>query len=67
MLAFVAAGAPALLIVLAATRLLERPALAPALLAAWCAIAAGLARLLFVPARAVFARRRENLGLVAGG
>jgi hypothetical protein len=60
-LAFVAAGAPSLLIALAASRWLQRPSLAPLLLLGWCGVTYAISRLLFVPARAIFASRRENL------
>ena len=60
MLAFLAAGAPCLLIV-AASRWIERPALVPVMLLAWCAVALGANLLLFGLARTVFANRRENL------
>jgi hypothetical protein len=59
----VAGGVPAVFLVLLATRVLERPALAPVLIAAWCAVCAIVAAALFVPVRALFSRRRENLGL----
>ena len=61
MLAFLAAGVPCLLIVLAASRWLERPALVPVLLLGWCAVAYGANLLLFGLARTIFAQRRENL------
>jgi hypothetical protein len=64
MIAFFVAGAPPLLLVLLATRGLDRPWLAPALLLAWCVAAYVIARLLFVPARRIFASRRENLALI---
>lgn len=64
MAAFLFAGVPNLLIVMAATRLLHRPSLAPVFLLLWCAVAYGLSRLLFIPAVKVFARRRENLALI---
>jgi hypothetical protein len=57
---FAAAGAPSLLILLA-TYLLDIPALAPLLLIIWCAVAFALSRWLFIPARRLFVRRRENL------
>jgi hypothetical protein len=60
---FALSGLPALALVMIATWL-QRPALAPALLLAWCAVAFGINRLLFIPVRALLARRRENLGLV---
>lgn len=64
MLAFVVAALPPLFLTVAATRLLERPALAPVLLAAWCAVAYGIGRALFVAARRVFVARRENLAML---
>lgn len=64
LLAFVAAGVPPLLLTMLATRLLDRPWLAPVLLAAWCLLSLLIARLLFIPARRIFATRRENLALV---
>jgi hypothetical protein len=60
MLSFLTAGALSLLIVLAA-RWLGRPTLVPVVLLLWCAICWGISALLFIPARRVFARRRENL------
>lgn len=65
MLAFVAAGVPCLLIVMAASRWIHRPSLVPVLLLVWCGIAYGTGRLLFVPARKIFAKRRENLSMLA--
>jgi hypothetical protein len=62
--AFLAGGAPPSLLALLATRVLDRPALAPVLLAAWCLVCALLARLLFLPVKTLFASRRENLGMV---
>ena len=64
MIAFFVAGAPPLLLVLFATRALDRPWLAPAFLLAWCVAAYVIGRLLFVPARRVFASRRENLAMI---
>ena len=52
------------LVVLLATRVLERPGLAPVLMAAWCVVAYGIGRLLFRPARRIFAARRENLAML---
>jgi len=60
-----AAGAPAVLIVVVATVLLHQPVLAPVLMAAWCAIAFVVSRLLFRAVEALVDKRRENLGLVA--
>ena len=64
LLAFLAAGAPCLLIVMTASRWLHRPALAPVLLLGWCAVAVGANLLLFGLARTIFARRRENLSML---
>jgi hypothetical protein len=64
LLTFAAAGAPPMLMTLAATRLLERPSLAPLLMALWCLVAYGVSRLLFVVAGRTLAARRENLGMV---
>jgi hypothetical protein len=64
LLTFAAAGAPPVLLTLATTRLLQRPALAPVLLAMWCLVAYGIGRLLFAVARRTFAARRENLAML---
>ncbi len=61
LLSFVVGGAPCLVIVLLATRILDRPWLAPALLLVWCAVAFVVSRLLFVVALRIFLTRRENL------
>jgi uncharacterized membrane protein len=52
------------LLTLVTSKWLERPALVPVLLLAWCVVAYAIGRALFVPARSVFARRRENLALI---
>jgi hypothetical protein len=65
LLAFLAAGAPCLLIVTAASRWIQRPALVPLLFLGWCAIALGVNLMLFVLARTIFAKRRENLSMLA--
>lgn len=62
--AFVAAAVPPVLLTLLATRILDRPVLAPGLLLIWCLVAYALGRLGFIPARRIFEARRENLGLV---
>jgi hypothetical protein len=62
--AFLGAAVPPILLTLLATKLLDRPALVPVLMLAWCATAYVIGRLLFVPARRIFEARRENLGLV---
>jgi hypothetical protein len=64
MLSFVACGAPSVLLAVAGTRWLGRPSFVPVLLLAWCAIAYVISRLLFIPARRIFAARRENLALL---
>ncbi|HJR58227.1 MAG TPA: hypothetical protein VJ813_02470 [Vicinamibacterales bacterium] len=64
LVAFLVAAVPPALLTLLATRILERPSLAPVLLAIWCAIAYGVGRLLFIPARRFFAARRENLAML---
>jgi hypothetical protein len=64
-LAFVAAGGSCLLLVLLATRVFDRPGLAPVFLLVWCLVA-GLASVVGLrAAAAVFDRRRENLGMVS--
>jgi hypothetical protein len=64
MLSFVAAGAPPLLLTMLATRVLERPAMTPVFAIAWCVVAYAIGRILFIPARRLFAARRENLALI---
>jgi hypothetical protein len=64
LLTFVASAVPCVLLTLAASRWLDRPALVPVLLLVWCVIAYGIGRLLFVPVRRIFASRRENLALI---
>jgi hypothetical protein len=61
MLSFVAAGVPPVLITLLAVKGLDRPGLAPVMMAAWCAIAYVIGRVLVKPARRVFKARRESL------
>ena len=61
MLAFVAANAPAVLLTYVALGVLRRPDLAPVFLLAWCAIAFGIAQLLFIPVRRLVASRVETL------
>ena len=58
-----AAAVPPVLIVLLATKVLDRPISAPLMLLAWCVLAYGIGRLLFRPARRVFSTRRENLAM----
>jgi hypothetical protein len=61
LLAFVVAALPCLALTLLATKLIEKPALAPVLLLGWGAMAFGIAWLLFIPAERIFDKRRENL------
>ena len=63
LLAFLIAGVPSLAIVMA-SRWLERPSLVPVFLLVWCAVSYGISLLLFVPARRIFAKRRENLSML---
>ncbi len=64
MLSFVAGAAPAVFIALAAASWLHQPALALTLLLAWCAVSYGIGQALFILARRIFARRRENLAML---
>ena len=64
MLAFIVAGAVPLVLVTLSTQVLERSSLAPLLVGAWCVIAYGIGRMLFVPARRIFTARRENLSMI---
>ena len=64
MLSYVVAAAPCVLIILVASGWLRRPSLAAALLLAWCGISYVIGWLLFIPARRIFARRRENLAML---
>lgn len=61
--AFLTSGALTAAIALAAGHWLGGPAARLAALAVWCAASMVLSRLLFVPARRLFAARRENLAL----
>jgi len=64
MLTFVAAAAPCVLILFAASGWLHRPSLAPVLLVGWCVVSYVIGWLLFIPARRLFAQRRENLAML---
>lgn len=64
MLSYVAAAAPCVLIMLLTSGWLRRPSLAPLLLLGWCGITYLVGWLLFIPARRIFARRRENLAML---
>ena len=64
LLAFAAAGASPVALILLATRVLDRPWLAPCFLLLWCVVALVIARLLFIPAERIFDTRRENLAML---
>ncbi|HXT32075.1 MAG TPA: hypothetical protein VN716_22400 [Vicinamibacterales bacterium] len=61
MLSFAAAIAPSALLVWVAVRVLHRADLAPLFLLGWCAVACGIAYLLFIPVRKLVASRVETL------
>jgi hypothetical protein len=63
-LAVTAAGALSTAVALIATGALGLPHWTPVIMVVWCAICAVVGLVLFVPARAVFGRRRENLALI---
>ena len=63
-LAFIVSGAPSVLIMLLVSNWLGWPAGVPVLLVVWCAIAYAIGRVLFIPARHIFATRRENLAMI---
>jgi hypothetical protein len=62
--AWFVAGAASLGVGVAAVRMLGYPSLAPILMLVWFALCAAVAKLLFVPVRALLARRRQNLALL---
>jgi hypothetical protein len=64
LLSFLAAAVPCVLLALLAIKWLDRPTLVPVFLLAWCGVAYVIGRLLFIPARRVFSRRRENLAML---
>jgi hypothetical protein len=61
---FVVAAAPCVLIGLGVSRWLHNPVLVPLALLAWCGVAYGIGRVLFIPARRIFLQRRENLAML---
>jgi hypothetical protein len=61
LLSFVLGAVPSGLLVLLATRLLDRPLLAPVLVGAWCLLALGISRLLFIPVERLVTSRCETL------
>ena len=64
MVSFVASTVPPLLIAIVASGWLHNATLAPVLLFVWCIVSYGISRLLFIPARRIFAKRRENLAML---
>lgn len=60
-LSFAGAAVPPVLITVVAVKLLDRPIVAPFLMAGWCLVAYAIGRLLFHPARRIFKARRESL------
>jgi hypothetical protein len=64
MVSFVASTLPAALIAFAASGWLHNTAFTPALLIVWCIVSYAIGRLLFIPARRIFAKRRENLAML---
>jgi hypothetical protein len=61
MLSLCASGAPSILLVLLATRLLHKPALAPLFTLAWCFVALAVSWFVFAPVRRLVASRTETL------
>ena len=64
MIGFVASTFPAALIAFGASRWLHSSAFAPLLLILWCILTYAIGQLLFIPARRIFAKRRENLAML---
>jgi hypothetical protein len=64
MISFVLSTFPAAMIVFGAAAWLHNSAVAPLLLVLWCGISYGIGLLLFIPARRIFAKRRENLAML---
>ena len=56
-----ARAAPCAVLVIVATRLFDRPSLAPVFVFAWCAVAFVIAHLVFGPVRRLVASRCEAL------
>jgi hypothetical protein len=65
MVSFVVAAAPPTLLALLAVAVLERPVLAPLLVAVWSLAAYVISRIVFIAARRIFQSRRENLATIA--
>jgi len=64
MIAFVLSALPAVFITFAASAWLHNTSVVPVLLMPWCIASYGIGRVLFIPARRIFARRRENLAML---
>jgi hypothetical protein len=64
MIGFVASTLPAVLIALGTSAWLHNTAFAPLLLSLWCIVSYAIGQLLFIPARRIFAKRRENLAML---
>ena len=64
LLACIVAGASSFGVCLAIARFVAQPYLTVTLTLLWLAICTAVARILFVPVRALLARRRENLALI---
>jgi hypothetical protein len=64
MIGFLASTFPAALIAFSASRWLHSSAFAPLLLILWCIVTYAMGQLLFIPARRIFAKRRENLAML---
>ena len=64
MISFVVSALPAVLITFASSAWLHNTSLVPVLLLLWCIVSYGIGRVLFIPARRIFARRRENLAML---
>ena len=67
LLSFVGGAAPCAVLVIVATRLFDRPSLAPVFVFAWCAVAFVIAHLVFGPVRRLVASRCEALAQVLDG
>ncbi len=64
MIGFVASTLPAVLIAFGASGWLHNTAFTPLLLVLWCIVSYAIGQLLFIPARRIFAKRRENLAML---
>jgi hypothetical protein len=63
MIGFVASTLPAALVAFSASHWLHN-SFTPLLLVLWCIVSYAIGRLLFIPARRIFAKRRENLAML---